>query len=651
MKKLNLLIVFCLVISTYSQAQIPPQAFNYSAVARNAAGVPIATSTIGIQVSILKTSTLGPVQYSENHFVNTDAYGLFNLIIGAGAVQSGSISTINWSADNYYLKVGMDVTGGTNFLTMGTTQLLSVPYALHAATADSVIGGAAGFSGNYNDLTNQPNLAPVATSGDYSDLINVPSLSPLATSGDYNDILNQPITVSSISASGDTLYLSNGQFFHVISSGFSGNYNDLSNAPILSTVASSGDYNDLINLPVTISSISTSGDTLYLSNGQTFINSASFSGDYNDLTNQPANVSAFNNDAGYITTLNDDDPTNEIQQLSVSATGDTLHLQNGGHVIIPGISAANSPAQVALINTATIGSITSSSAISGGNISNDGGANITDRGICWSTNPNPTISNNTTNDGIGTGSYTSNLTGLTANTTYYVRAYATNSAGTAYGNQVSFTTNSSGGGSIVTNPGAGVTFDGYTYSSIVLGNGQEWMAENLRTTSYANGDPIPNIADGTQWSNLTTGAWVHYNNDSQYENPYGKLFNGYAVADLRNVCPTGWHVPLNTEWNAFINYLGGDAVAGGKMKSTGTQYWTSPNTDAINESGFSGLPGGNRENGLFFSVGDHAWWWSASQWPPVPTAYSAYPLSYLGGSTFEDALPPDFGAYVRCIKD
>jgi hypothetical protein len=102
MKKINLLIVFCLAILSYSQAQIPPQAFNYSAVARNSAGVPIATSTIGIQVSILKTSTLGPVQYSENHFVNTDAYGLFNLIIGAGAVQSGSISTINWSADNYY---------------------------------------------------------------------------------------------------------------------------------------------------------------------------------------------------------------------------------------------------------------------------------------------------------------------------------------------------------------------------------------------------------------------------------------------------------------------------------------------------------------------------------------------------------------------
>src|SRR4051812_2615335 len=130
MNKITLLFAFFLAVLNFVYAQTPPQAFNYSAVARNAGGQPIATSTIGIQISISKTSTIGAVQYSENHFVNTDAFGLFNLLIGAGAVQSGSMSNINWSSDNYYLKVGMDVNGGTNFLTMGTTQFLSVPYAL-----------------------------------------------------------------------------------------------------------------------------------------------------------------------------------------------------------------------------------------------------------------------------------------------------------------------------------------------------------------------------------------------------------------------------------------------------------------------------------------------------------------------------------------
>jgi hypothetical protein len=148
MKKITLLSTLCfLLLTLVVNAQTPPNAFNYSAVARNAAGQPIATATIGIQITILKTSPTGASQYSENHFVNTDAFGLFNLVIGAGAVQSGSMATIDWSNDNYYLKVGMDATGGTNFLTMGTTQLLSVPYALHAKTAETVTGG-----GSSNDF-------------------------------------------------------------------------------------------------------------------------------------------------------------------------------------------------------------------------------------------------------------------------------------------------------------------------------------------------------------------------------------------------------------------------------------------------------------------------------------------------------------------
>jgi hypothetical protein len=151
MKKITLLSTLCfLLLTLILKAQTPPNAFNYSAVARNAIGQPIATTTIGIEISILKSSPTGAVQYSENHFVNTDAYGLFNIIIGAGAAQSGSIVSIDWSIDNYYLKVGMDANGGTNFLTMGTTQLLSVPYAMYAKSAGSVsVGGTGGNFTHY----------------------------------------------------------------------------------------------------------------------------------------------------------------------------------------------------------------------------------------------------------------------------------------------------------------------------------------------------------------------------------------------------------------------------------------------------------------------------------------------------------------------
>ena len=344
-----------------------------------------------------------------------------------------------------------------------------------------------------------------------------------------------------------------------------------------------------------------------------------------------------------------------ISTLAVQAqTIMNIHQSNGTVMQIP-LNTIDSitytipnPGNLATLTTLPIGNITDIAATTGGNITNDGGTPVTQKGVVWSTSPSPTTANNSTTNGSGTGSFTSNLTSLTASTTYYVRAYATNSAGTAYGNEVSFTT-TAGGGGIVTNPGAGVNFNGYTYTSIVLGNGQEWMAENLRTTTYANGDLIPNVT-GTQWGNLTTGAWVHYNNDSQYENPYGKLYNWYTVDDPRNVCPTGWHVPTDAEWTVLSDYLGGEAVAGGKMKSTGTQYWSTPNIDATNESGFSGLPGGHRlDVGTFHDIGYGGFWWSSTEIDP--TNAWCRTLYYLDGAVNGNSNGKVDGLSVRCLRD
>jgi hypothetical protein len=294
MKKIILLLTLSFLLLNFLQAQAPPNAFNYSAVARDAAGQPIATTTIGIQITILKTSPTGASQYSENHFVNTDAYGLFNLVIGAGAVQSGSMATIDWSNDNYYLKVGMDAAGGTNFLTMGTTQLLSVPYALYAKSAGSVSGGTG----------------------------------------------------------------------------------------------------------ITITSVSSAGDTLHLSNGQSFV--------------------AGGNSGGT------------------------------GNLVLP------------TITTNAVTAITSNSATFGGAISNANGNQIMERGIVYSTSPNPTLGSNRfiIGNGIGTFDTISGLRYfsdrlLNPNTTYYARAYAvTENNISAYGNEVSFTTLSIG----QAGPGGGIVF-------------------------------------------------------------------------------------------------------------------------------------------------------------------------------------------------
>ena len=226
---------------------------------------------------------------------------------------------------------------------------------------------------------------------------------------------------------------------------------------------------------------------------------------------------------------------------------------------------------------------------------------------------------------------------------------------------ITYTVGTPGGGSIVSNPGPGVSFGGYNYATIVLGNGQEWMSENLRTTTYANGDPIPNVTVDSQWAALTTGAWCYYNNDQQYENPYGKLYNWYTVADPRNVCPNGWHVPDETDWNLLVKYLDPLAdtscvscfqsqLAGGMMKSTGTQYWSSPNTGATNQSRFSGLPTGYRGTvGIFFNIGLNGYWWSATE--HSSTSAWVRTLLYNLVDEYRNFNNKSNGFSVRCIRN
>jgi uncharacterized protein (TIGR02145 family) len=191
---------------------------------------------------------------------------------------------------------------------------------------------------------------------------------------------------------------------------------------------------------------------------------------------------------------------------------------------------------------------------------------------------------------------------------------------------------------------------GNVYRTIVIGT-QEWMAENLKTTIYRNGDAIDNVTDNSQWANLTIGALCSYDNNSQFDCPYGKLYNWYAVADSRNVCPTGWHVPTDDEWTTLTSFLGGEAVAGGKLKSPGLQYWSSPNQDATNESGFSGLPGGTRYygSGNFGLVGDGGYWWSSTASTPA-NAWNRY-LGYIIGNAFRYSNNKQFGFSVRCLRD
>jgi uncharacterized protein (TIGR02145 family) len=174
------------------------------------------------------------------------------------------------------------------------------------------------------------------------------------------------------------------------------------------------------------------------------------------------------------------------------------------------------------------------------------------------------------------------------------------------------------------------------------------MRENLDVMTYRNGDVIPQVTDNTAWEGLTTGAWCWYSNSADNGAIYGKLYNWYAVNDPRGLAPQGWHIPTDAEWTTLGTLLGGDGVAGGKMKTTGTTRWNTPNTSATNESGYAGLPGGFRD-GTFGFVGYGGKWWSATE---SNSTGAWYRYLYYDDSILDRySVNKKSGFSVRCLRD
>lgn len=186
------------------------------------------------------------------------------------------------------------------------------------------------------------------------------------------------------------------------------------------------------------------------------------------------------------------------------------------------------------------------------------------------------------------------------------------------------------------------------YKTVTIGS-QTWMAENLKVTKYNDGTSIPNVTDATAWGELTTGALCDYENTPSNSVTYGKLYNWYAV-NTGKLCPKGWHVPSDAEWTQLTDYLGGEGVAGVKLKETGTTHWTSPNTGATNETGFTALPGGDRiDYGTFVSIGLYGFWWSATEGGATYAWNRSVYCNY--SSVSRDGLSKEVGFSVRCVRD
>jgi uncharacterized protein (TIGR02145 family) len=317
--------------------------------------------------------------------------------------------------------------------------------------------------------------------------------------------------------------------------------------------------------------------------------------------------------------------------------------------------------------TNDITSLTHIHAFSGGIItSDDNGMTTLSRGVCWSTSPNPTISDSKTSDlfGLSPGYFGSFISGLSANTTYYVRAYATNNTGTGYGQEIQFVTLDNFTGQTGTlNDG-----DGNSYQTIGIGS-QIWMAENLKTTQFNDGTSIPNVSDNATWTTTTAPAYSYYDTILDNKNTYGALYNWHtldtAVNGNKNVCPAGWHVPNEEEWKTLINFLGesvtgewsmntpvaGGNIAGEMLKESGTAHWIAPN-NGTNEIGFMALPGGMRyPSGFFDDIGKAGTWWVSTKQnygDMYPYYYSIYhDNSAISGGAWNRSV----GFSVRCVKN
>jgi uncharacterized protein (TIGR02145 family) len=188
--------------------------------------------------------------------------------------------------------------------------------------------------------------------------------------------------------------------------------------------------------------------------------------------------------------------------------------------------------------------------------------------------------------------------------------------------------------------------DGNVYNAVVIGS-QTWMKTNLNVSKYQNGTPIPQVTDPAKWATLTTGAWCYYDNDPSNGAIYGKLYNWYAVHDSRGLSPTGYQIPTDEQWTTLTSFIG--LAAGGKMKETDTSNWTSPNSEATNSTGFTGLPGGICiSNGDFHFIGDYGYWWSAT----IIDATTAWnrSLGYNSVTACRSYDDKNYGFAVRCIK-
>lgn len=293
------------------------------------------------------------------------------------------------------------------------------------------------------------------------------------------------------------------------------------------------------------------------------------------------------------------------------------------------------------VETYTPKYVASTSATIGCYVKSDGGSGIASCGVYLSSSQNAETSGTRFEMGNDTGLYLGRVSGLLPGTLFYMKAFAANAKGEAFGSEISFMT-----------PATIKDFDNNVYETVSIGT-QMWMVDNLKATHYQNGDLIGTTNPATLNITAETSPkyqWAYGGNENNVQ-IYGRLYTWYTITDTRKICPTGWHLPSDAEWTLLENTLGTYLIAGSSLKEAGNDHWKSPyNLDATDESCFTALPGGYRDsNGSFYMLQDNGYWWSVTQ--SQTNGSWVRSLSSNAINVARSGANNSFGLSVRCIKD
>ena len=625
----KILTIFLSIVSLTLMAQVP-QGIGYQGVATDANGIELVNQSISIRASVLSGSATGTVEWEETHATTTDTFGLFTLTIGQGTNTTNGLQTsfadISWGTNTHFLKIEMDVNGGTNYAFMGTNQMMSVPYALYAESANI----------NYDSISN-------FLSGDSTFITNVSSgmggggcdyAFPEGLDGDpiSHDLVSNSYTVPN----GKNLYIT-----HLWAYGGSG-YLDVYVDGIPISTGQVGTEVGRLNNSIVVSS------GQIVSTNHVFTGVAGFGVSFNGFL-----VDKIINPITHNLLVSNSYTVPSGKNLYIT------HLWSYGSagsldVYIDGI----------LINSGQLGTDAGSNGYTG-RLNN---LIIASSGQVVSTSH---VFTGATNFGV-------NFNGYIADENYFAGCGGGGGSSSSNSNSSTGNITVSTFGDTLTMNGQSIIVPGLSYANITptfgtisdtCGNiyqtlqigSQTWMAENLRTTKFSNGDDIvQNCSPGTGTGNFISNPhWAWFQCDPIYDLEYGKLYNQYTITDTRNVCPTGWHVPTNSEWETLFNIFGNQALppnqnsytSGDELRSS-TSGWL--NNFYGNNQSYLDFKGAGRiwSTGNSQGLGSVTYLWS-SDIHPSQNAGWGYVISIGSTDLVETGSSSQFYYMnsIRCIKD